>query len=55
MILRFAPELKEEAARQIIDRAHPISDVSERLVCQHTAYINGLRPFGRTKAKNKRH
>lgn len=28
---RFAPEFKDEAVRQIVERGHPVSEVAERL------------------------
>ncbi len=28
---RFAPEFKDEAVRQIVERSHPVSEVAQRL------------------------
>ena len=44
---RYAPEFKDEAARQIVDRGYSVADVSERLgVSAHSLYkwVKGVRP-----------
>ena len=36
---RFTPEFKQEAVRQIVDRGHPVSEVSARIgVSAHSLY-----------------
>ena len=44
---RYTPEFKDEAIRQVIDRAHSVAEVSERLgVSTHSLYkwINAVKP-----------
>jgi transposase len=44
---RFAPEFKDEAVRQIVERGHPVSEVAERLgVSAHSLYkwVKAVRP-----------
>ena len=44
---RYAPEFKEEAVRQIIDRGYSVADVSERLgVSAHSLYkwVKAVKP-----------
>lgn len=44
---RFIPEFKEEAIWQIVERGHPVSEVSERLgVSAHSLYklVKTIRP-----------
>ena len=44
---RFAPEFKNEAVRQIVERGHPVSEVAERLgVSAHSLYkwVKAVRP-----------
>ncbi len=38
---RFAPEFKEEAVRQIIDRGYPVSEAAELLGVSVHSLING--------------
>jgi transposase len=44
---RFAPEFKDEAVRQIIERGHPVSEVAQRLgVSAHSLYkwVKAVKP-----------
>ena len=44
---RFAPEFKDEAVRQIVERGHPVSEVAERLgVSAHSLYkwVKAVKP-----------
>jgi transposase len=44
---RFAPEFKDEAVRQIVERGHPASEVAGRLgVSAHSLYkwVKAVRP-----------
>ncbi len=44
---RFAPEFKDEAVRQIVERGHPVSEVAQRLgVSAHSLYkwVKAVRP-----------
>ena len=44
---RYAPEFKDEAVKQVLDRGFSISDVAERLgVSQHSLYkwFNAVKP-----------
>ena len=45
--LRYTPEFKEEAVRQIVDRGYSVAEVSERLgVSAHSLYkwIKAIKP-----------
>ena len=36
---RFAPEFKDEAVRQVVERGHPVAEVAQRLgVSAHSLY-----------------
>jgi transposase len=44
---RFAPEFKDEAVRQIVERGHKVSEVAERLgVSAHSLYkwVKAVKP-----------
>jgi transposase len=44
---RFAPEFKDEAVRQVVERGHPVSEVSQRLgVSVHSLYkwVKAVKP-----------
>ena len=44
---RYAPEFKDEAVKQVLDRGYSIAEVSERLgVSQHSLYkwVNAAKP-----------
>lgn len=44
---RFSPEFKDEAVRQVVDRGHSVSEVSERLgVSAHSLYkwVRAVKP-----------
>ena len=44
---RYSPEFKEEAIRQIIDRGHSVTEISERLgVSAHSLYkwVKAVKP-----------
>jgi len=44
---RYSPEFKDEAVRQIIERGHSVTEVSERLgVSSHSLYkwVNAVKP-----------
>lgn len=44
---RFAPEFKDEAVRQVVERGHPVSEVSQRLgVSAHSLYkwVKAVKP-----------
>lgn len=44
---RFAPEFKDEAVRQVMERGHPVSEVAQRLgVSAHSLYkwVKAVRP-----------
>ncbi len=44
---RFAPEFKDEAVRQIVERGHPVSEVAQRLgVSAHSLYkwVKAVKP-----------
>ena len=44
---RFAPEFKDEAVRQVVERGHPVAEVAERLgVSTHSLYkwVNAVKP-----------
>ena len=44
---RYSPEFKDEAARQIVDRGYPITEVSQRLgVSAHSLYkwVKAVKP-----------
>jgi transposase len=44
---RFAPEFKDEAVRQIVERGHPVSEVAQRLgVLAHSLYkwVKAVKP-----------
>ncbi len=44
---RFAPEFKDEAVRQIVERGHPVTEVAERLgVSAHSLYkwVKAVKP-----------
>ncbi len=44
---RYSPEFKDEAVRQIIDRGHSVTDVSQRLgVSAHSLYkwVKAIKP-----------
>jgi len=44
---RYSPELKDEAARQIMERGHSVAEVSERLgVSSHSLYkwVHAVKP-----------
>ena len=44
---RYSPEFKDEAVRQVVDRGHSVSEVSERLgVSAHSLYkwVNAVKP-----------
>lgn len=38
---RYAPEFKDEAVRQVVDKGLSAAEVSERRVPPHTARTNG--------------
>jgi transposase-like protein len=41
---RFAPEFKDEAVRQIVERGYPVSEVAQRLggsAARRTAFTSG--------------
>jgi transposase len=44
---RFAPEFKDEAVRQVVERGHPVGEVAERLgVSAHSLYkwVKAVKP-----------
>ena len=44
---RYTPEFKDEAVRQVIERAHPVQEVADRLgVSSHSLYkwVKAVRP-----------
>ena len=44
---RFAPEFKDEAVRQVVERGHPVAEVAQRLgVSAHSLYkwVKTVRP-----------
>ena len=44
---RFAPEFKDEAVRQVVERGHPVGEVAERLgVSAHSLYkwVRAVKP-----------
>ena len=45
--VRYTPEFKEEAVRQVVERGHSVADVAERLgVSSHSLYnwVNAVKP-----------
>ena len=44
---RFAPEFKDEAVRQVVERGHPVAEVAQRLgVSAHSLYkwVKAIKP-----------
>jgi transposase len=54
---RFAPEFKDKAVRQVVERGHPVGEVAERLgVSAHSLckWVNAVKPDKSEQQANER-